>query len=186
MSSSSIYALILMQTAHPCGRADTEDYVLCIQGMISKMALRWHRGDDTVPKCYSKSILIASWVTIEPLMADGVSWRCFSYFSGPWQCNLLGSQWDSHQAPGSHPKYLKLCSEDEQSFYGFVNILVFLKLYNTYTMAWTQKLHYCLECFWRCAGVCVKESRSAHFLTRVSRASRCHEGVGGPPSPWPF
>ncbi len=50
---------------------------------------------------------------------DGVSWRCFSYFSGPWQCNLLGSQWDSHKPPGFHPKYLKLCSEDEQSFYGF-------------------------------------------------------------------
>ncbi len=23
------------------------------------------------------------------------------------------------EPPGSHPKYLKLCSEDEQSFYGF-------------------------------------------------------------------
>ncbi len=32
----------------------------------------------------------------------------------------FGSQWDSHKPPGSHPKYLKLCSEDEQSFYGFV------------------------------------------------------------------
>ncbi len=31
-------------------------------------------------------------VTIEPLMADGVFWRCVSYFSGPWQCNLLDSQ----------------------------------------------------------------------------------------------
>ncbi len=25
----------------------------------------------------------------------------------------------SHKPPGFHPKYLKLCSEDEQSFYGF-------------------------------------------------------------------
>ncbi len=53
-------------------------------------------------------------VMIDPLMADGVSWRCCSYFSGPWQCNLLGSQWDSHKPPGFHPKYLKLCSEDEK------------------------------------------------------------------------
>ena len=27
--------------------------------------------------------------------------------------------WDSLKPPGFHPKYLKLCSEDEQSFYGF-------------------------------------------------------------------
>ncbi len=37
--------------------------------------------------------------------------------------NLLGSQWDSHKPPVFHPKivlnYLKLCSEDEWSFYGF-------------------------------------------------------------------
>ncbi len=33
---------------------------------------------------------------------------------------ILGSQWDSHKPPGSQPKYLKLCSEDEQSFYGLV------------------------------------------------------------------
>ncbi len=45
-------------------------------------------------------------------------WSC-SYFSGPWQCYLLASQWDSHKPPSFHPKYLKLCSEDEQSFYGF-------------------------------------------------------------------
>ncbi len=24
-------------------------------------------------------------IQIEPLMADGLPWRCFSYFSGPWQ-----------------------------------------------------------------------------------------------------
>uniref|UniRef100_A0A8C2IG93 Diacylglycerol kinase n=1 Tax=Cyprinus carpio TaxID=7962 RepID=A0A8C2IG93_CYPCA len=28
-----------------------------------------------------------------------------------------GSLWDSHKPPGFHPKYLKLCSEDERSFY---------------------------------------------------------------------
>ncbi len=41
------------------------------------------------------------------------------HFSGSWQWYLLGSQWDSHKPPGFHPKYLKFCSEDEQSFYGF-------------------------------------------------------------------
>ncbi len=55
---------------------------------------------------------------IEPLMANWLPWRCFSYFSGPWQCYLLGGQWDSHKPPGSYLKYLKLCSEDERSFYG--------------------------------------------------------------------
>uniref|UniRef100_A0A673LTX1 Phosphoinositide phospholipase C n=1 Tax=Sinocyclocheilus rhinocerous TaxID=307959 RepID=A0A673LTX1_9TELE len=35
---------------------------------------------------------------------------------------LLGSQWDSHKPPGFHPKYLKLCSEDEQSFWGGVTL----------------------------------------------------------------
>ncbi len=32
---------------------------------------------------------------------------------------LLGSQWDSHKPPGFHLKFLKLCSEDQLSFYGF-------------------------------------------------------------------
>ncbi len=104
-------------------------YAFCVQGIISKMALRWRRGDVTVPNCWikslflfyfhTKSILVAHNSQIEPLMADGVSWRRISYFYGPWQCNLLGSQWDSHKPPGFHPKYLKLCSEDERSFYGF-------------------------------------------------------------------
>uniref|UniRef100_A0A9J8AXT1 Tripartite motif containing 35-12 n=1 Tax=Cyprinus carpio carpio TaxID=630221 RepID=A0A9J8AXT1_CYPCA len=35
------------------------------------------------------------------------------------ECYLLGSLWDSLKPPGFHPKYLKLCSEDQQSFYGF-------------------------------------------------------------------
>ncbi len=34
-------------------------------------------------------------------------------------CLIVGSQWDSHKPPGSHPKYLKLCSEDKQSFHRF-------------------------------------------------------------------
>ncbi len=116
------------KTTHPCVEANIEVYTFWVQGIISKMALHWHRGDVKVLKCWIKSLFLFYFHTkifsslhnimIEPLMADGVSWWCFSY-SGPWQCNLLGSQWDSYKPPGSHPKYLKLCSEDEQCFYRF-------------------------------------------------------------------
>ncbi len=101
-------------------------YAVCIQRILSKMALRWRRGDKLLNKViifvfyvykkYSRSFIkLRFWTT------DGrwTIWRCLSYFSGPWQCNLLGSQWDSHKPPGFHPKYLKLCSEDDQSFYGY-------------------------------------------------------------------
>ncbi len=64
-----------------------------------------------VPKCWIKSFILIFFVQkvlsllhnvmIEPLMAD--FWRCFSFFSGLLQCNLLGSQWDSNKPPGSHP-----------------------------------------------------------------------------------
>ncbi len=57
-------------------------------------------------------------IQIAHMMADGLFWQCLSYFYGPWQCNLLCSQWDSHKPPGFHLKYLKLWSEDERSFYG--------------------------------------------------------------------
>ncbi len=82
--------------------------------------------DET--NCWIKSLFLFSLrtklflslhkVQIEPLMADGLFWRCLSHFSGHWQCNLLGSQWDSHKPPGFHTKYIKLCSEDEQTFTG--------------------------------------------------------------------
>ncbi len=37
-----------------------------------------------------------------------------------WTSRLvIGSQWDSHKPLGFYPKYLKLRSEDEQSFYRF-------------------------------------------------------------------
>ncbi len=49
--------------------------------------------------CVQKVFLSLHKVQIEPLMAEVLFLWCFSYFSGP--------------------KYFKLCSEDEQSFYGF-------------------------------------------------------------------
>ncbi len=84
------------------------------------------RGDTFLKKssyfyflCIQKVFSLHYKIQIQPLMVDGLPWRCFSYFSGPWQWELLGSQWDSHKRPGFHPKYHKLCSEDEQSFYGY-------------------------------------------------------------------
>ncbi len=40
----------------------------------------------------------------------------FHTFLGLDSVIYSGSQWDSHKPPGFHPKYLKLCSKDEQSF----------------------------------------------------------------------
>ncbi len=42
----------------------------------------------------------------------------YTEYNQQWNV-LLGSQWDSKKPPGFYPKYLKLCSEDERSFYGF-------------------------------------------------------------------
>ncbi len=49
--------------------------------------------------CIQKVFWSLHKIQIEPLMADGLRWQCFSYFSGPRQCYLLGSQWDSHKPP---------------------------------------------------------------------------------------
>ncbi len=97
-----------------------------IQRILSKIVLRWHRWDELLNwsyyfyfLCIQKVFLSPHKVQIEPLMADGLFWRCLSYFSGPWQCYLIDSQWDSYKPLSFHPNYLNLCSEDEQSFYGF-------------------------------------------------------------------
>ncbi len=80
-------------------------YTACVRWVISKI-------------CVQKVFLSLHKNQIEPLMADGLPWRCLSCFSGPQQWYLLGSQWDSKKPPVFYLKYLKLCSEDEQSFYG--------------------------------------------------------------------
>ncbi len=56
--------------------------------------------------CIQKVISSLHKIQIEPLMADGLSWRCFSLFSEPRQWYLLGSQWDSHKPPGFYLKYI--------------------------------------------------------------------------------
>ncbi len=87
--------------------------VLC---QLHHTALCWCRGDELLNKviilfflCIQKVFSLFCKIMVEPLMADGLFWQCLSYYSGPWQCYLLGSQWDSHKHPDFHPKYLKLC-----------------------------------------------------------------------------
>ncbi len=110
---------------YSCGMADsTEERTL-----VALNTLKWRYAEPEETNCWIKSwvffaqkkcsrhfikVRLNHWTT-----ADRLFWQCLSYFSRPLQCYLLGSQWDSHTPPGFHPQYLKLCSEDEQSFYGF-------------------------------------------------------------------
>ncbi len=103
-----------------CRRA----YNACVRWIMSKIALRWPRGYELLKKslylyflCIQKVFSSLHKIQIEPPMADGFHWRCLSFFSGPQQCYLHGSQMESHKPSGFYLKYLKLCSEDEQSFY---------------------------------------------------------------------
>ncbi len=56
----------------------------------------------------------------------------------PWQGNLLGSQWEYLK----NPKYLKLCSEDEQSFYGFGTTWGQGINDNIFILGWSNPLKY--------------------------------------------
>ncbi len=78
----------------------------------------WKKGRYFYFFCIEKVFSSLHKIQIEPLMADGLPWPCFSFFSGLQPCYLLGSQRDNHKPPGFYLKYLKLCSEDELSFYG--------------------------------------------------------------------
>ncbi len=74
-------------------------YAFCVQGIISKMALHWHRGDVTVPNCW-----ITLWLN---------HWWQMEYPGDAFHTFMdLDSAIYSHKPPGFHPKYLKLCSED--------------------------------------------------------------------------
>ncbi len=69
-----------------------------VQWIFSKMALCWRRGDKLLNKDYffffiQKVFSSVHNIQIEPLMADGLFWRCLSYFSGSWQRYLVGSKW---------------------------------------------------------------------------------------------
>ncbi len=73
-------------------------YAICVQWILSKMVLWWRRWDELLNK-----VVIFIFFAYKKVFS--------SLHKGPWQCYLLGSQRDSHKPPGFHPKYLKLCSE---------------------------------------------------------------------------
>ncbi len=66
--------------------------------------------------CIQKVFSSLHKILIEPLMADGLSWWCFSYFSEPQQCYLLGSRWDSHKPPGLYINILKSVPKMNKAF----------------------------------------------------------------------
>ncbi len=71
---------------------------VCVQQIFSKMELRRRLFIFFTSQKCSHSFTIQ----IEPLIADGLFWRCFSYFSVSWQRYLLGSQWDTN-----HPVFIQ-------------------------------------------------------------------------------
>ncbi len=72
------------KTEHVCFAADTEHRTFCIQQIFSKMALRWLRWDSWYFYlfCVQKVFSSLHKVQIEPLMADGLFWRCLYTFLG--------------------------------------------------------------------------------------------------------
>ncbi len=84
-------------------------------------------------------------------MADGVFWWCFSYFYGPWPCNLLGSQWDSHKPPGFHLNILNCVLKTNEAFTGserhggkWKNDKIFILGWSILKMLLTSN-----RCFWQ-------------------------------------
>ncbi len=72
-------------------------------------ATRMQRDTEEMNSLHTKVFSSLHNFQIEPLMAGRLLWWSLSYLSGPRQCSLLGSQWDSHKPHGFHPKYLKFC-----------------------------------------------------------------------------
>ncbi len=121
-SSTFVYYLIWTKTAYPCGAADTELRTLLASSGYSP---KWSYADAEETNCWIKSFFFffaykkyyRSFITLrlnhwwQMDYSDDV----FYTFLGLDSVNCL----DSHKIPGFHPKYLKLCSKDKQSFYGF-------------------------------------------------------------------
>ncbi len=68
--SSSIYALIWTNSAPLWPGWYRRVYPFCVQGIIPKMALRWRRGDVTVPNCWIKSLFLFYFRTKSILVAS--------------------------------------------------------------------------------------------------------------------
>ncbi len=112
------------------------------------MALRWCGGDKLLNK-----VVIFVFFAYKKYFRRFIKFRLnhwwqmdyFDNFSGPWQCYLFGSQWDSHKPPGFHPKYLKLCSEDEQSFYRFGTTWGYVINDKIFILGWSNPLRQTTE-----------------------------------------
>ncbi len=100
-------------------------YALLCQPHTEYTDIQNRRGDELLNKVVICIFFCTEKVLFAPSKSDWTTdgrwnfWMMSFIFSGPWQWYLLGSRWCSHKPPGFHSKYLKLCSEDEQSFYGF-------------------------------------------------------------------
>ncbi len=169
--NNNIYSTICLLSVSvvPFWRASDGRKVRTLFSVISNAWICCFRSNQSVNK---RTIHIhALLIQIGPLMADGLSWRCFLYFFVPWQCNLLGSQWDSHKPPSFHLKYLKLCSEDRRSFTGLewhgdkvINDKIFILGWSTqhanmqlFTSQevnwWTEDYLWLIGCFYQLFGL---------------------------------
>ncbi len=72
-------------------------YVVCVQRILSKMALRWLGGDAEETNCWIKSLFLFSLCTkySHSFITLRLNhwwqmdfWRCLSYFSGPFWCAI--------------------------------------------------------------------------------------------------
>ncbi len=88
--------------------ADTEEHKLLASNRYSP---KWHYAEPEEMNgwikllfcflCAEKVFSSLHNIQIEPLMADGLFWWCFLYFSRRRQCYLLDSQWTVTNLPVS-------------------------------------------------------------------------------------
>ncbi len=120
---------------------------------LFKMALRWRRWDELLNK-----VVIFIFFAYKKYSRHFIKFRLnhwwqMDYFDDVFHSFLdldsviyLAVDGDSHKPPGSHPKYLKLCSEDEQSFYGFgvkvINYYIFILRWSNPLNKVNKKLYF--------------------------------------------
>ncbi len=93
-------------------------YTVCIQLIFSKMALRWRGGDELLNKIVIFIFFAYKKYSRRFIKFKLNHWWQMDYFDDAFH-TFLGLDRVIYLAVCFHPKYLKLCSEDEQSFYGF-------------------------------------------------------------------
>ncbi len=92
-------------------------YAVCVRWVISKMALRL-RGETERRWIVEEKLFFLCVQKVFSSQMDYPGDAFHSFLNLDSGIYLLGSQWDSHKPPGFYLKYFKLCSKDEQSFYG--------------------------------------------------------------------